>query len=134
MRAWVVNRIKAMTTLPAGFKDRVLAPGAVENPLKPFTLINMNSEQPVFGLPAEARAQSVPFTVWLHDEPGSMVDIDNASIIIKDALPAKIEEEGFKIGNLSVYEVRWTGTGDDGYDDHFGTTCRPVRFVAMTRR
>jgi hypothetical protein len=91
----------------------------------------MGIEQPPLGMPMEARAQSIPFTVWVHDEPGSMLNIDDAAVALKDNLPIA---DGAVVGGMSVYEVRWSETGEDSYDDHYKTNCRPVRFSMMTRR
>lgn len=131
MRTWLYNRIRAVPGLPAGMADRVISSGSASNPKTPFIILQMGTEQPPFGLPASARAQSIPFTVWVHDLPGSMLNIDNVSVLLKDHIPT---EDGQLVGGMSVYEVRWEATGEDAYDDHFGTNTRPIRFSMMTRR
>lgn len=132
MRTWIYNRVNDMPGLPSHFDTApVISSGAADNPTAPFLLVSMAVEQPPLGSTAEMRVQSIPFTVWVHDKPGSMVAIDAATVAVKNDLPT---EDGFMIGGLSVYRVKWEETGQDSYDDHFGTNCRPVRFSAMTRR
>lgn len=131
MRTWLYNRISNLAGLADEFKNNVMSSGSADNPSKPFLMITMGTEAPPLGLPRSARAQDVPFTIWVHDAPGSMVKIDEACVALKDGLPT---EDGFMVGAMSVYGVKWEGTGDDSYDDHFGTNSRPVRFSMMTRR
>lgn len=135
MRTWLYNRIKAAAGIPAAFGSganmRVISTGAADQPVKPFMIVQMGTEDPPLGSVAEERTQLVPFTVWVHDEPGSMLNIDDAAIALKNAIPT---EDGVVVGGLSIYRVKWEMTGEDAYDDHFGTNTRPVRFSAMTRR
>lgn len=132
MRTWLYNRISNLAGLDDAYKNNVYSTGSADNPGSgKFLMINMGTEAPPLGLPRSARAQDVPFTVWVHDEPGSMVAIDDACVALKDGVPT---EDGFMVGAMSVYGVKWEGTGDDSFDDHFGTNCRPVRFSMMTRR
>lgn len=131
MRTWVYNRIKAITGLPAGIIDRIISSGSGDNPASPFMVVQMGTEDTPLGATAEERTQQVPFTVWVHDKPGSMVQIDDVCVLLKNNLPT---EDGIKVGNMSVYRLKWESTGEDAYDDHFGTNTRPVRFSMMTRR
>lgn len=133
MRTWIYNRVKGLDALPAAFKadGKIISSGSADSPVAPFLMVNMNVEQPIPGMPAEMRVQEIPFTIWVHDTPGSMLNIDDAAIALKSGLPTV---DGLVVGNLSVFEVRWTETGEDAYDDHFKTNCRPVRFSMTTRR
>lgn len=133
MRTWLYNIIRNMLALPAAFRleGKVISSGAAESPEAPFMVLTLNVETPFPGMPAEARAQDIPFTIWVHDVPGSMVRIDDACIALKNNLPTR---DGFMIGNMSVMEVRWVETGEDAFDDHFKTNCRPIRFAMVTRR
>lgn len=135
MRTWLYNRVKGLAGIPAAFgagaDRRVISSGSEDQPEKPFIVIQMGVEQPVLGMPAEMRTQTIPVTVWLHDEPGSMLLIDDAANALKDNLPVPA---GAVVGSMSVYEVRWVETGQDAYDDHWETNCRPVRFVMTTRK
>lgn len=134
MRAWVYNRIKNLS-LPSAFgvgaSMRVISSGSAEQPQKPFLVVQMGTEVPPLGSTPEERTQMIPFTVWVHDEPGSMVAVDDASVALKNGLPT---EDGAVVGGMSLYRLKWEDTGEDAYDDHFGTNCRPVRFSMMTRR
>lgn len=129
MRAWIVNRLKGLVDLQPIVGSRVYTD--VAEAAEPFIVVRMGVEIAEARLPAEARAQLVPFNVWVHDKPGSYVRIDDIVQIIKRDLPT---EDGFMIGNFSVFRIKWEDTGNDGFDDHFGTNARRMGFTAMTRR
>lgn len=131
MRTWVYNRIKNIAGLPAGIGDRVISSGSADNPGSPFMVVQMGTEDPPLGATAEERTQQVPFTVWVHDKPGSMILIDDVTVLLKNNLPT---QDGVKVGGMSVYRLKWESTGEDAYDDHYKTNTRPVRFSMMTRR
>lgn len=135
MRTWLYNRVQDLLGIPASFgaanSRRVISSGAADTPAFPFIVIQMGVEQNIPGMPAETKVQTIPFTVWLHDEPGSMLLIDEAATALKDNLPVPA---GAVVGSMSVYEVRWVETGQDAYDDHWRSNCRPVRFVMTTRK
>lgn len=132
MRAFIYNRIKNLPNKPTSLSTLSFYSSAgADNPTKPFLLIAMGTEVPPLGMPAEARTQMIPFTVWVHDEGSSMLRIDDAAVWLKNELPT---ETGFKVGNISVYHIKWEDTGQDVFDDFFKTNTRPVRFSMMTRR
>lgn len=131
MRTWIYNRVKAILDAH-GWTYKILSSGAADTPaVKPFLIITMEVEQPPLDLPAGSGAAWVPWAIWVHDTPGSMLKIDDVVIALKNELPTL---DGVVIGGLSRYGLDWTETGQDSYDDHFGTNTRPVRFRAMTRR
>lgn len=130
MRAWIYNRIKALD-LPVDMEDRVISSGAADNPGVPFIAVAMGTEVPVLGMPAEARVQEIPVDIWVHDEPGSMLHIDDACVVLKNNLPT---EDGVVVGNMSVLNLRWEETSSDAYDDHYGTNTRRISFRMTTRR
>jgi hypothetical protein len=133
MRTYVYNRIMGLA-LPSVFGSpaRVISSGSSEdNPLKPFLIVQFDIEVKPLGMPASARTSRVPFTVWVHDEPGTMLNIDEAAFILKNDLPTL---DGAKVGNMSHYGIEWEEIGQDAFDDHFKTNTRPVRFWMMTRR
>jgi len=135
MRTWLYNRIKAAIEaaggMPDGLKDRIVSSGSADNPTPPFIVLSMGVEQPPLGMPASSRTQQIPFTCWIHDKPGSMINIDNIGVALKDALPTDL---GAVVGNMSVLGLKWTDTGEDAFDDHYNTNTRPVRFELTTRR
>lgn len=133
MRTWLHNRLTGMTELPEEFRQagKIISSGAADNPQPPFLVTSMNVEQPWFGMPRSVGAGTIPFTIWVHDTPGSMLLIDDGAYALKHYLPT---EDGFMIGQLSVYQLKWDEIGEDSYDDHFNTNCRPVRFSMVTRR
>jgi hypothetical protein len=135
MRTWIYNLVKNIAGMAAIVGDRVYSSTGVEDndvPDRPFLMVHMGLEQPPLGMRVpEARAQEVPFDVVVHDEPGSMLSIDQACVLLKTALPAAAPAV---VGGMSVYECRWEDTSGDGYDDHFKTVTRRVSFRLMTRR
>lgn len=130
MRTWLVNRIKGLT-LPGNMNLRVISSGNANNPVPPFILVQMGNEQTPLGMPASSRTQEIPVDVWVHDKPGSMVNIDDACVILKDSLPV---HDGLVIGGLSILDFKWEDTSADAYDDHYQTSTRRVSFRAVTRR
>lgn len=131
MRTWVYNIIRALA-LPGGMADRVISSGASGSPIKPFIIVSMGMEEPILGLSRSTRTQTIPFDVWIHDAPGSMVqNIDAAAVLIKDALPAASPAV---VGGMSILDCRWEETSNDLYDDHFGTNTRRVSFRLFTSR
>lgn len=135
MRTWLYNRIKGLGDMPDAFgvgsSMRVFSSGSADQPHKPFLLVVMMVEQSFPDMPREAGVQNIPFRVEVHDDPGSMLDIDDAALVLKNGLPTPA---GVVVGGMSVYEVRWLEIGEDGYDDHYATNVRPVRFNMVTRR
>lgn len=127
MRTWIYNRVVAIL----GSMD-VYSSSAADNPLgRPFAMIAMEVETPFLGMPTSAKVQEIPFAVWLHDKPGSMLAIDAAAIALKALLPTA---DGAVVGGLSLFEVRWAGTGADAHDDFYNTSSRPVRFTIVAKR
>lgn len=125
MRTWLYNRV-----LPAlvgtEFEARLFASGNADERIAPFAVLAMMVEQPVLGMPYEAGATNVPFAVNLHTTAGeSMVDVDSAAFAIRSAI---CTEDNVVVGNITVMNLRWTDIGQDGYDDHWKTDVRPVRF------
>lgn len=107
--------------------------GGVEDPgpQRPFVMVHMGIEQTPLGMPASSRTLEIPFDVVVHDNPGTMLDIDDACVIVKDSLPAFAPAV---VGAMSVYEVKYEETSRDLWDDHFKTNTRRVSFRMMTRR
>lgn len=132
MRAFVITRIKNLPNKPASLAGlTIMSSAAAEDPVEPFMIVSMDVEVTPLGMPDESRTQMVPFTCWVHDRGASMVRIDDAAVWLKNNMPTDM---GFKVGNMSVYNIRWASTGGDVYDDHFKSNTRPVRFEMMTRR
>lgn len=131
MRTWIYNRIKGIASLPGDIATRVISSGAADNPGTPFIAVAMGTEQPVLGMPPSMRVQEIPVDVWIHDEPGSMLVIDDAAVALKDNLPT---EDGTVVGNMTILTLRWEETSSDAYDDHFGTNARRVSFRLTTSR
>ena len=133
MRTFIYNRLKNLAGIPAKFgtPPRIISTGNNEdNPQKPFLLVAFDIETKPLDSVAEMRVSRIPFTVWVHDEPGTMLDIDEAAFAIKNGLPTP---DGAAVGNMSHYGITWEEIGGDTADDHFGTNTRPVRFWMVAR-
>jgi len=130
----VYNRVVNLPGIPSSFgtPPRVLSSGNNEvNPVKPFLLVRFDVETRPLDSVAEMRVSRVPFSVWVHDEPGSMLDIDDACFALKNNLPTT---DGAVVGGMSHYGIEWEEIGQDTYDDGYLTNTRPVRFWLMTKR
>lgn len=131
MRTWIYNILQALA-LPGGMATRITSSGAAGFVDKPFILVSMGIEQPMLGMKASTRTQAISFDVWIHDDPGSMLqNIDPAAITIKDAFPAAAPAV---VGGMSIRECKWEETSNDLYDDHYGTNTRRVSFRLFTSR
>jgi hypothetical protein len=131
MRSWLYNRIKAISLVADKVGDRVISSGSADNPETPFIVITMGVEDRPLEMPSTSKTQRIPFTASIHDTPGSMLPVDDLAIALKDGVPVSAS---LMIGNMSLISLEWTSTGQDGYDDHWGTNFRPVRFLAVTSR
>lgn len=109
--------------------NRVLGPGAAgmavpgDSPGRPFAQIRFSPKQPGV-LPTYPILQQVA-AIWVHDDPGTMKNIDSAVEALRKTLPAAAPEtyEG-----MHVMECRWIGSSEDFYDDHFLTNVVNVEF------
>lgn len=132
MRSWLYNRIKP-ALVGTAWEDRLFSSGNVDERVPPFAVLRMMVEQPFLGMPVtDKKTGNVPFAVNIHVAAGeSMVDVDDAAQAVKAAIAT---ESAVVVGNITVMNVRWTDTGEDGYDDHWATDFRPVRFNAVIAR
>jgi hypothetical protein len=130
MRAWLYNRIKEID-LPRDMEARIISSGAADNPAVPFLVVSMGVEQQVMGAPTAMGVFETPFDVWVHDRPGSMLDIDEACRLLKDTLPTLA---GAQAGSVSVMEIKWEEMGPDQADDHYNTMTRRASFRMTLHR
>lgn len=130
LRKWAYAQVTGLT----GFvipDSRVYSSGAVgaeipgDSPTRPFAVIRFATE--AAGLLPSYPIHQRRFSVWVHDEPGTMENIDAAAKQLKEDLPATVPVlfEGDRI-----MECLWEGTSEDFYDDHFGTNVVRVDFNA----
>lgn len=111
--------------------DRLFSAGAAgmknpgDSPSRPFAVVRFQPDNP--GLVPKLPASQQRFSIWIHDEPGSMDNIEDAVAALRDGLPSALP--GLLEGTR-VMECVWEGTSADGYDDHFGTTTVYVDFMA----
>ena len=123
-RAWVYDRLRTSTPVTNIVGDRIYSAGELEATpkLKPFMVLRFDTETPEI---EEASFQDV--TVWVHNEPGSYVDIDAALAAIRQTL------EGPVAAPDGVYAT-WLGDSPDLADDARQTLVRNSAFRLAGRR
>jgi hypothetical protein len=126
MRTWLYNRVLAALA-STQYADKLFQSGNVDERVAPFAVLVMMVEQPFLGMPVtDRKVGNVPFAVNLHVPSGeSMLDVDDAAQALKSTI---VTEDSVVVGGVTVMNLRWTDIGQDGYDDHWGTDFRPVRF------
>ena len=106
--------------------DRVFSPGAVgaaepgDAPARPFIVNRLSPANPGVG----PIVQQV-MACWVHDDPGTMNNIDNTVKALKKGLD-RIGPEAFE--GMMILECRWIGTSADTYDDGHKTNVVFVEF------
>jgi hypothetical protein len=92
--------------------------------IRPFIVIRFQPDNP--GMLPRFPVSQQRWNAWVHDEPGSMDNIDRAVQALKEDVPGWLIGDG---EGVRVIETVWEGTFADGYDDHFGTTVTYVDFL-----
>jgi hypothetical protein len=122
---------QAVTAIATGIEDdQVYSSGAVgqESPglsaKRPFIMIRFQPDNP--GILPRLPVSQQRWNAWVHDEPGTMENIDTAVKALKELLPGILAGDG---EGVRVLETVWEGTFADGYDDHFGTNVAYVDFL-----
>lgn len=130
LRKWAYTKVTALTGFAIA-DENVFSSGAVgvavpgDSPARPFAVIRLSPTNP--GLyPKMGGTQQTRFAVWLHDEPGSMDNID-AGIKSLKALASDLPET---FEGMVVMNVNWENDSQDFYDDHFGTNVMYSEFLA----
>jgi hypothetical protein len=105
---------------------RIVSSGAADELPKPFMVIRAGIEtRPMGGV------WQLPFTIHMHDDPGSYVLIDSVLAIVHN----KIITAAPAAWNGSwVMAVRDDGVSEDLYDDHYGTATRNASYTMTARR
>lgn len=91
---------------------------------RPFIMIRFQPDNP--GLAPRLAVSQQRWNAWVHDEPGTMDNIDAAVAALKEEIPILLVGDG---ENVRVLETVWEDTFADGYDDHFGTNVSYVDFL-----
>ena len=128
IRKWLYEKAIAVPGLGVP-GDRVFGPGSAglavpgDSPTRPFIQIRFAPRNPGM-LPTYPLLQQVA-AFWVHDDPGTMKNIDDAVEALRKSLPSAAPAlfEGIRI-----MECRWTGSSEDFYDDHFLTNVVNVEF------
>lgn len=122
---------QAIIAIPTGVDDaQVYSSGAVgqatpgRSAVRPFIVIRLQPDNP--GLAPRLAVSQQRWNAWVHDEPGSMDNIDAAVKALKEEIPISLVGDG---ESIRVLETVWEDTFADGYDDHFGTNVSYVDFL-----
>lgn len=91
---------------------------------RPFIVIRFQPDNP--GLFPRLAVSQQRWNAWVHDEPGTMENIDKAVKALKEELPTILIGDG---EGVRILDNVWEGTFADGYDDHFGTNLKYVDFM-----
>lgn len=110
--------------------DQVYSPGAIGQQMpgvsakRPFIVIRLQPDNP--GILPRLPVSQQRWNAWVHDEPGTMDNIDQAVALLKQEVPIFLLGDG---EGVRVLETVWEDTFADGYDDHFGTNVAYVDFL-----
>ena len=123
-RAWVYDKLRLGPAVTSIVAERIYSSGELEAAPKdkPFIVLRFDDETPEI---EEASFQDV--TVWVHDEPGSYVRIDEALSAVRTTL------EGPVVAPDGVYAT-WLGDSPDLADDARQTLVRNSAFRLAGRR
>jgi len=118
-REWLYATLSQNSDVTDIFGSRIFGASSAEGKkqIKPFILLRTGAENPELE-GDDAPATSSQFaTVWLHDEPGSYIQIDNGLEVVREALlsPALVG---------SGIACRWLGDSAEFADESFGTITR----------
>lgn len=125
-RTWVFEALTEDAGVIAVLGDRVFSEVEAE-PEKPFAVVRMVQNTPE--VHQVEGAISTTTTIWVHDEPGSYVRIDNLLSLIRTAIKAKSDLSG-----VGIFQAIWTGDGPDLADDYRKTILRTTSYRLVGRR
>jgi hypothetical protein len=110
-RAWLYEELT--TVLP---DIPVMGGGAMEAPpsARPFAVIRLIDNLIILRDGFTPVAGNTPVQVWVHDEPGSYVQIEEILDTIRDQLPSQVAEAG-------AHCCEWNGRSGDLADDNYKT-------------
>jgi len=128
MRALVLQAIVANPTItaliPAG---RWIQAGSLdEMPVRPFAVIRL-----VDGTQTVVYSEQPRFEIWVHDDRGSYIKIDQILRLVRETLVASVPLED---SNSRIVDIEWTGNGPDLVDEGYNTNARTARFTLTGRK
>lgn len=130
-RTWVYQKVMATPSLGVP-GARVYSVGAVgrlgDTPDRPFIVIREMLIAPSLlpSWPVDNR----PYQIWVHDDPGSMMRIDQAIGAVRVYLP---EQAPTVFGDEEIFACEWNAMSDDLYDDHHKTNTRHADFTLKVK-
>lgn len=128
-RTWIYERLAASAPLLAVVPvERIFSSGSLEGQVaeKPFVMIRTGPESADLEEDGQPIATSTQATVWVHDNPGSYVRIDNALLIVRSSLIAPITA-GQGVACL------WQGNSGEFSDNTLGTITSNASFRLVGR-
>jgi hypothetical protein len=128
MRALLYQAITASTDLTAIIPaERWIQAGAIDAPTaRPFAVIRI-----VDGPPSISKATQPRVEIWVHDDRGSYLRIDEVLDLLEDILPIvpPLENDSDRI-----VAVDWSGRSPDLVDEGFNTNTRHTDFIVTGRK
>lgn len=128
MRKWMFAAVNSTPGRVALIGDRLMTTGAVDGPAgdgdrpdTPFAVLRAATNQGGMGHVKQQRYQ-----VWLHRDPGSMIDIDDFMKALEEHVPTLAPSQ---TAEGVVMDAKWEDTSGDGFDDHFQTVTRYASFL-----
>jgi hypothetical protein len=128
MRALVLQAITSEPALTALIPaDRWIQAGSLdEMPARPFAVIRL-----IDGTQTIVYSEQPRFEIWVHDDRGSYIKIDQILRLVRETLIAAVPMED---ANYRIVDVDWTGNGPDLIDEGYNTNVRTARFTLTGRK
>lgn len=107
--------------------SRWIQGGAVDSPpLRPFAIYRITDVPPTVVGSAQPHLQ-----VWIHDDRGSYVRIDEILELVRTALYGAVPMEN---ATHRIVDVEWTGDSPDLVDEGYNTNTRNASFTLTGRK
>lgn len=109
-------------------EDRIKAVGTTDTQMaRPFALYRFSGTLP--GVTSRSASKPVRMEVWIHDEPGSYLFIDDTLRTVEDVMDAAVHLSAAE--GESISQVKYESRSPDLTDDGFGTFCKMSNFTLI---
>ncbi len=119
--AMLTDPTRAAALLAVVPKDRIKSSGNA-TPTTPFIVIRNR----ITTAPFERRTRQGGFTIHVHDQPDSYVQIDNIGKLVDAILMPSVPQHWNSHWISSIEHLGWS---EDLFDDHYGTATRNATFA-----
>ena len=120
-RLWVYEKVRQTQSIENLVEDRIYGSGSLEGApdVKPFLMLRLEADSPELNDGDAPLITSRTLTVFVHDEPGSYVRIEQMLAMLRTALVGQVP---------SAVACTWLGDTGDLADDTFKTITRAGTF------